>query len=400
MEKITCPNCSHKFDIEGAIATDVRAQYADEFKRKEQELLDQKNLFEQQKKKENEFFKQRLDKAKLEQEQVLAVKIKEDFTVQLKAQAEELAEKNKKLSDLQEKELENMRLKRKLEDVSKEQEIELQKRLLDEKTQIEEKAEKRVQERWELKSREWAKEKEDQKKLIEEMRRKAQQGSMQLQGEVQELAIEELLRNTFPRDKITAVEKGARGADAIQEVMNEQMISCGKIVYESKRTKAFSAEWINKLKVDQKAHQADIAVLVTATMPKNVTQFERINGVWVCTFQEFKSLVYVLREILLKSSEVKSIQENRGDKMEMLFNFLTSQQFKLQFTGIVDAFTILKEDLDREKKAMQGLWKKREKQLEMVLSNTVDLYGSIKGIAGNSIATVEQLELPDGDELF
>ena len=218
---------------------------------------------------------------------------------------------------------------------------------------------------------------------------------MQLQGEIQELAIEEILRSNFPHDIVQEIPKGARGADTIQVVMDSHMDDCGKIIYESKRTKTFSNDWIAKLKKDQRSLQADIAVIVTEVLPKDMPRFGVKNGVYICTFQEFKSLVFVLRQILLKSKEVRASQENKTDKMEMLYHFLTSEEFKLQISGIVEGFQGMKEDIDREKRSMQSMWKRREKQLELVISNTVNMHASIKGIAGKAIPTITQLELPE-----
>ena len=286
-------------------------------------------------------------------------------------------------------------MERKMQEQEKEMEIKMQRKLFEEQTKLEESVAKRINEENELRVKEMAKKLEDQHKLIEEMKRKSEQGSMQLQGEIQELAIEEILRNNFPHDIVQEIPKGARGADTIQVVMDAHMDDCGKIIYESKRTKTFSNEWIAKLKQDQRSLQADIAVIVTEVLPKDMPRFGVKNGVYICTFQEFKSLVFVLRQILLKSKEVRASQENKTDKMEMLYHFLTSEEFKLQISGIVEGFQGMKEDIDREKRSMQSMWKRREKQLELVISNTVNMHASIKGIAGKAIPTITQLELPE-----
>jgi len=249
-----------------------------------------------------------------------------------------------------------------------------------------------------MKNKELEKKLEDQKKLIDEMQRKAEQGSMQLQGEIQELALEDFLKAQFPFDIISEVPKGVRGADAIQSVINSLQQDCGKIIYESKRTKKFSDEWLEKLKNDQKNQQAEIAVIVTESMPKEMERFGQKNGVWICSFQEIKSLSFVLREMLIKTQSIRVAQENKGDKMEMLYIFLTSTEFRQQVEAIVDGFSQLKSDIDSEKRAMQKIWKEREKQIEKVMNNTIDMYGSIRGIAGNAIGTIQALELPAAKE--
>ena len=261
-----------------------------------------------------------------------------------------------------------------------------------------EKIQKNVQEKAELTIKEYQKQFEDQKKLVEEMKRKAEQGSMQMQGEIQELALEDLLRALFPFDIINEVPKGVKGADVIQTVVNGLQQVCGKIIYESKRTKAFSEGWIEKLKEDQRNQQSDLAVIITEVLPKDMERFGRKDGVWICTYQEAKGVTFVLREMLLKTHSVKSAEENKGDKMELLYHYLTGVDFKQRVEAIVEGFSELKIDLDKEKRAMQKIWKTREKQIEKVITNTVDMYGAIKGIAGNAIQSVIALELPEPEE--
>ena len=170
------------------------------------------------------------------------------------------------------------------------------------------------------------------------------------------------------------------------------------MIYESKRTKAFSEGWIDKLKEDQRGQQADIAVLITEVLPRDMDRFGRKNGVWICTYQEAKSVTYVLREMLLKTHSVRSAEENKVDKMSLIYQYLTSVDFKQRVEAIVEGFSDLKIELDKEKRAMQRIWKSREKQIDKVIENTVDMYGAIKGIAGNAIQTVQALELPEPDE--
>lgn len=275
--------------------------------------------------------------------------------------------------------------------------IQLQKELMEKTSLIEEAAKKKKDEEFELVKKEFEKKLEDQKALINEMKRKAEQGSMQLQGEIQELALEEILKRTFVYDTIEEVGKGIRGADAIQTVINEFGQICGKIVFESKRTQNWSEAWIEKLKDDQRALGAEIAVLVTQVMPKDMERFGQKEGIWVCNYQEVVSLVFVLRQILLKTQSVKSIQENKTDKMGLLYNYLTGTQFRQQLEAIVEGFSSMKEELEREKRAMKKIWKEREVQIEKVIDNTIDMYGSIKGIAGNAIAPIQHLELPEGE---
>lgn len=408
MEKITCPNCDYKFDIEGAFSKELQLQFDEKLKAEKQNLLlitQQKELalkqkeeeFEEKRKHQNEIFKTQLDKARQEQEQVIKSKLHEEFNLQLLEQNKELQEKTNKIHQLQTKEIELIKVQRKLSEVEQEMELKLQQKLSAEQRNIEERLTKRISEEHELKLKEKEKQLDDQRKLIEEMKRKSEQGSMQLQGEIQELALEQELRSQFPFDIIEEVGKGSRGADTVQTVVNALQQECGKIIYESKRTKAFSNEWIDKLKKDQIAAQAEIAVLVTETLPKHMNQFGEFNGVWICTYQEFKSLAIVLREILIRTNQVKSSQVNKADKLELLYEFLLGEEFKLQMNSIVSTYQNLRDELEREKRAMEAIWKRRDKQLEMVISNAINMYGSIKGIGGKEIPTIQLLELGDAD---
>jgi hypothetical protein len=237
---------------------------------------------------------------------------------------------------------------------------------------------------------------DDQKRLAEEMRRKSEQGSTQLQGEVQELALEELLRATFPFDQITEVGKGVRGADCIQIVRNNFGQECGKIIYESKRTRDFSPDWIEKLKTDMRSQGALVAVIVTQAMPKDMECFGEKNGVWICSFSEVKALAFILRDMILRLFTAARSQDNKGDKMNLLYDYLTSPEFGEQWKAIREGFLSMKQSIQRERDTMEKLWKAREKQLEKVLLNAAHVRGSIEGIAGKDAIDVNLLE--EGDE--
>jgi len=217
------------------------------------------------------------------------------------------------------------------------------------------------------------------------MKRKAEQGSMQLQGEVQELLLEDLLKQSFPYDTIEEVGKGVKGADCILIVRNQFGQECGKIIFESKRTKDFSEQWIEKLKADMRSQSADVAVIVTQAMPKDLDRFGKKDGVWICNFTEVKVLTQILRESILKVAQIQVAQENAGDKMKMLYSYLTSNEFGEQWKAIREGFMSMKLSIQRERDAMEKLWKQREKQLEKVLLNAAHIRGSIEGIAGNDV---------------
>jgi hypothetical protein len=220
---------------------------------------------------------------------------------------------------------------------------------------------------------------------------------MKLQGEVQELALMEMLAATFPFDEISEVPVGVRGADCIQTVRNNFGQECGKIIYESKRTNAFANEWIEKLKADMRSQTAEIAVLVTRTMPKEMDCFGVKDGVWVCSFSEVKALTAVLRDGVIRLFNAAKTQENRGDKMHLLYDYLTSTEFAEQWRAIREGFMSMKLSIQRERDAMEKLWKTREKQLEKVLLNAAHIRGSIEGISG--IDTIDLNLLESGEEI-
>jgi len=278
--------------------------------------------------------------------------------------------------------------------INAEAQITLNRKLIEEK----EKIRKSEQDRNEMAIKELHKQLDDQKRLTEEMKRKQEQGSMQMQGEVQELAIEEWLAGKFPLDSIEEIKKGARGGDCIQTVNTRSRQNCGTIYYESKRTKDFQPGWIEKFKNDIRERGANLAVLVTEAMPQGMDRMGLKDGIWVCTYEEFKGLCVVLRETIIQISDAIGSQENKGEKMHMLYDYLTSNEFKLQIEGIVEGFTLMKMDLESEKRSITGHWKKREKQIEKVLLNTNFMYNSIRGIAGTALQPIKALEMPEVSE--
>ena len=206
------------------------------------------------------------------------------------------------------------------------------------------------------------------------------------------------MREKFPFDTIDEVKKGLRGADCMQIVHTREAQNCGKIYYESKRTKDFQRSWIEKFKADMRDKGADIGILVTDVMPNELDRMGLVDGIWICSYEEFKGLSSVLRENIIKIHHAMKSQENKTDKMSLLYGYLTSNEFKMQIEAIVEGFTGMQADLDSEKRSMQRIWKQREKQIEKVLENTVNMYGSIRGIAGNVIGHIQALELPYSSE--
>lgn len=412
MNQIHCPNCGTVIDVNDILShqleEEIQKKYQaqlnqtrDEFLKKQELLVREKEEFEEKKRRENELFQERFEAKLREERKLLEDRLKQKLASEQAEQFDvlqkELNEKSEQIKELSRTKAEIERLKREKEELKEAVQAEAMRQLNQQLQEEKEKIRRSEEERNELRVKELLKQLEDQKKLTEEMKRKQEQGSMQLQGEVQELAIEEWLASQFPLDTIEEIKKGARGGDCIQVVHTRSRQNCGTIYYESKRTKDFQPSWIEKFKADIREKSADIGVLVTEVMPSDMERMGMRDGVWVCTFEEFKGLSAVLRESVIQWSNVVASQENKGDKMSLLYDFLTSSTFRMQVEAIVEAFSQMKADLESEKRSMMRIWKQREKQLEKVINNTVDMYGSVKGIAGNAVQDVKALELPGED---
>ncbi len=372
--EITCPSCGHHFELNESLKNEV-----------EKEL--RAKMQDWQKKKEEEFEKQ---KALLVNDTLK--KASEETAAKLKSLEEEAKLKSQQLQDLQKKELDLLRDKNALEEKQKNLEVQIEKRFLEKRKDIEESAVKREQELFDLKTKEFKLQMEQQQKLIEELKRKSEQGSMQLQGESAEILLEEILKESFPFDIIEEVGKGVEGADCMQIIRNSAGTVCGKIIYESKRTKAWSNAWVDKLKNDKRNQAADAAILVTQAFPKDMDRFGEKEGIWLCNFAEVNSVAHLLRNGIIKIYEIQKSQEGKGDKMQMLYEYLTGIEFRGQVEAITEGFMAMKLGITKERIQMEKIWKEREKQLEKVLISTSGMYGSVKGIAGASIGDIPLLD--------
>lgn len=403
--KIKCPKCGEEIDIENLIQAEAKDTLDKKLAQQKAELDKQLEEY----KKQTESLKSQLEKEKEKaiddalksqkqefkaKEEELKKNIREEQKEAYQELEKELEEKSLQIKELNKLKAEKSRLEREKEELQEkiiaDTEKEFSQKLVEEK----QKYQKQAEEKFELQIKELQKQLQDQKDLTEEMKKRQEQGSMQLQGEVQELAIEKYLKENYIYDEIKEVGKGDMGADSLQIVNTSYKPNCGTIYYESKRTKTFKEDWIAKFKNDIQEKGADIGVLVTAVYPKNMTRMGMRDGVYICTYEEFKALSFILRETLIKINDTKTLQENRHEKSAILYNYLTSTEFRFQFETIVNAFVGLQNDLESEKRAMNKLWKKREKEIQNVLSATTDMYGAIQGISGNAIKRVEALELP------
>jgi len=372
-ETIKCPDCGAVIELSEAISHDIEVRLKQQY---ENEIGKTKKAIE--------------EKAKKEAQESLNIKIS-DLN-------EQLEEKTKNLKEAQRQELELRKRQRELVEKEEKLELELSRKIDAERQKIIQKTSKEFEETHRLKDAEKDKQLDDMKKQIDELKRKSEQGSQQMQGEVLELELEESLKEEFPFDVIEPVAKGVKGGDIIQTVKTQSGRICGKILWETKRTKNWSDSWIQKLKDDQRDAKADLAILVSETLPKGFHHFRLISGVWVTDILSAVSLALALRVVLIQVARERETQVGKKEKMELAYNYLTGQEFRNRVEAIVESFTAMKADLEAERRAMLKTWAKREKQIERVISNAAGMHGDLQEIAGSSLPTIKMLELPNDDE--
>jgi hypothetical protein len=407
VEKIRCPKCGMEIDVNMALSHEIEERLKTEFSVQNGKHLAEIEKLQKEKteieatvsKAKEKEYAQRLNAETGKAREELIKENEEglkSLQKSLKEKSEQVIQLNKTKAELEQLKLEKDEIESKIT-AAKDAELlrkikaerESHKTLLDAET---ERIKREAAEESALKIDELKKKLEDQTTLAQEMKRKAEQGSMQLQGEVQELAIEDILKDTFRFDAIEPVPKGISGADVIQKIRNNAGAEVGIIAYESKRTKAFGKDWISKLKEDGGRVKADMCVLVTDALPDGVERIGQKDGVWICTFTEFKGVALVLRDSIVRVSEAYASQTNKGEKMQMLYDYLTGKEFSVQFGAIVESFNDLQKGYLDERNRMEKIWKTREKQLEKILLNTNGFIGAITGIAGSSLPEIPMIE--------
>ena len=402
--QINCPNCKTEISVNEVLQTQlseqIRGEIESELRGKEKELLKTKSQLEEQQallKKQEESIAAKIKLGVDSQRTAVMAEAKklaeEAIGVELKDRTSQVAELAAKLQKANANELELRKQERQLKAKTEELELTVARQLDDERDKIRAAAKKQATEEHQLKEAESKKVISDLSRKIDDLKRKAEQGSVQVQGEVQELALESMLQTAFPADTIDPVGKGVNGADCLQTVRSTTGALSGSILWESKRTKSFSKSWLSKLRDDQRSKRASIAVIVTQAMPDNVDTFAIIDGVWVCSWQCAKGLAMALRAGLIEVGKNQLAAEGRVEKMEMVYNYLSSKEFFQSVQGIAEAFITMRSDLDSEKRSTKRLWNKREKQIERAIDNTASLYGDLQGIIGASMPLIEGLSL-------
>lgn len=372
---IKCPYCKKTVEITQALKSQIEEKFLSDLNLKHQQDL------ESAVKKTEEKIKKQLDEKK---------------TLEISDLQKQLEEKEEKVNELRNQELKLREEKRRIEEKEKELELETQRKIDEERNKIQEKILKQEQEKFRFKDQEKEKIIADLKKSLDEAQRKAQQGSQQLQGEVLELDLEETLRTTFPHDDIIPVEKGVKGADIRQIVKSPRGICCGVILWESKQTKAWTDKWINKLKTDLRAEQANIAVIVTSVMPKEILSSLGIkNDVWITNFNSVLPLALLLRKNLLEVMREKVTAKYKDKKADILYQYITGHEFRQQVESLVEVYQEMQVQISKERAVFEKIWKSREEQVNRLMNSTVRVVGSIQGKSGANVLQIKALELQE-----
>ena len=413
---ITCPNCKTEIRLTESLAAPLIAATRQQFEKqlslkdaeiaqREQGVRDkEKQIAEAKRTLDDQVVDQVNAQLKTERARVIeeeSRRAKQAAAAELDGKARELAElqevlkvRDEKLAEAQKAQAELIKKQRELDDAKRELELTVEKRVQDGLSEVRTQAKREAEEGLKLKVMEKDQTIASMQQKIEELKQKAEQGSQQLQGEVQELELETLLRAKFPFDSIEPVPKGEFGGDVLQRVVSQSGQTSGAILWESKRTKNWSDGWLVKLREDQRTAKAEVSVLVSQALPKGTETFDVIDGVWVTSPRAALPVATILRHTLLQVGMARQVSEGQQTKTEMIYQYLTGPRFRQRVEAIVEAFSTMQEDLDRERKAIMKQWAKREEQIERVMGATVGMYGDLQGIAGKSLQEIEGLELP------
>lgn len=413
---ITCPKCKAEIPLTESLAAPLleatRRQYERKLSQKDKEIEQREEALREKEKKvadakrklDQQVTDQVAEQLKTERTRIIAeearkAKLANSSEIEAKNREVEglkevLAANNQKLAEAQKAQAEMLKKQRELDDAKRELDLTVEKRVQENLTEVRGQAKREAEEAERLKVAERDQKIASMQRTIEELQRKAEQGSQQLQGEVQELELENVLRSKFPYDTIEPVPKGEFGGDTVQRVISQAGVVAGTILWECKRTKNWSNGWLAKLREDQRAAKAEISVLISQVLPDGVETFDVIEGVWAAHPRVIIPLATILRNTLLEVSTARLITEGQQTKAEMVYQYLTGPRFRQRVEAIVEAFSCMQDDLDKERKAIMKQWAKRSEQIERVMSATVGMYGDLQGIAGKSIQEIEGLEFP------
>lgn len=393
-ESIKCPKCGAEIELTEALSHDIEARLLQKHHHEIEELKEkQSSQLEAQK----SAYEKKLLTEKKSLEEKARQQAKETLGLELSDLRSQIEEKNSRLKSFEQQELELRKKQRDLEEKNASLELEVTRRLDEERQKIKESTAVELEDKHRLKDAEKDKQLADMRKQIDDLKRKAEQGSQQAQGEVLELELESLLKQEFPFDDVEPVGKGVKGGDVLQTVKTQSGRDCGRIIWELKRTKTFSDSWLEKLKADQIESKAVIAILVSESLPKGFHHFRQIDGVWLTDIPSAIFLATALRLLLIQVAREREMQTGKQEKAELIYSYVTGPEFKGRVEAIVQAFRSMRGELQSEKDAMERIWNKREKQIEAVIRNTIGMYGDLEGIAGASLPSIKMLELPSSE---
>ena len=395
-DSILCPNCKHKIPLSEAITHELGEKHQKELEELKKKSTEREQYLIELSKKRIEEEK---EKSKKEAEIDLRKKISEEMEFKMKNAQNESDELKKNNKALQDQLLELSKTIRQLQNQTREKELEMAKKMNEEQEKIRKEEQKRIEEQYKLKDMEKDKKLRDVIRINEDLKRKLEQGSQQMQGEVLELEVENTLKKEFPLDLIEPIAKGITGADLSQTVKNLLGKKAGTIIWEMKRTKSWSQQWIEKLKSDQRTVHAEIAVLISEVIPGSVNKFGQVDGVWVCDFESYLGLAYALRSQLLELATLRNMHEGKQGKMEMLYRYMTSVEFKHRVEAIIEAFTNMQQEVEKERRWFTQKWAREEKHLRSAIDNTIGMSGDLQSVIGKSLTEKKVVEaLPDGKD--
>jgi len=402
--RITCPNCQTEIEITEVISSQLRASIRSEMeaelgpvrqrlKQQQDELARQEKHLQQKAESVDEQVEAKLAQERPTLEKMIRERTRAEQDLELKDQAAAIAELQAKVQLANQKELAFLKEKRALQERARNVELEVGRRMQEELKKVREQALKELDEQHRLKLMEKEQQVEGLRRQIDDLKRRAVQGSQQMQGEVLEVALEELLKGLFPTDSIEPVPKGVRGADVIQRVLDDSGMDCGLILWESKRTRHWSKDWLPKLRDDLRMVGASRSIIVSEQLPEHVRHFGQVDGVWVASWACVHPVAIMLREGLIGVAKSRRALDGQHSKMELVYNYLIGQEFYNRVSGVVEAFMTMRQELEAEKRALNTCWKKREKQLERVLLSTSGLYGDLQGIIGSTLPEIRGMSL-------
>jgi hypothetical protein len=402
--RITCPNCQTEIEITEVISSQLRASIRSEMeaelgparqrlKQQQEELAQRQRELQKQIESVDDQVKAKLAQERPAIEKMIRERTRAEQDLELKDKTAAIAELQAKVQQANQKELAFLKKERELQARVESVDLEVTRRTHEQLQKVREQALKELDEQHRLKLMENEQKVQALLRQIEELKRKAEQGSQQAQGEVLEVALEELLKGLFPTDSIEPVPKGVRGADVIQRVLDDSGMDCGLILWESKRTRHWSKDWLPKLRDDLRMVGASRSIIVSEQLPEHVRHFGQVDGVWVASWPCVHPVAIMLREGLIGVAKSRRALDGQHSKMELVYNYLIGQEFYNRVSGVVEAFMTMRQELEAEKRALNTCWKKREKQLERVLLSTSGLYGDLQGIIGSTLPEIRGMSL-------